>query len=117
MTVESLATCLRQLMSSHETRQRMGKAARITAQKYAPEYIYDQWEQLLQIAASRKGNTQLSRLYQDELLSPEEETWRNMMREILRRPNVLLQNRQIFRRFLRRHPSLKNIIKKVIRKF
>lgn len=117
MTVESLATCLRQLMSSYETRQRMGKAARITAQKYAPEYIYDQWEQLLQIAASRKGNTQLSRLYQDELLSPEEETWRNTMREILRRPNVLLQNRQIFRRFLRRHPSLKNIIKKVIRKF
>lgn len=117
MTAESLAASLRQLMADPDLRRSMGQRARQDARAFAPSVIYDQWEQLLQITASRKGNTQLSRLYHDELISPEEETWRNMMREILRRPNVLLQNRQIFRRFLRRHPSLKSIIKEVMRKF
>lgn len=116
MTAVDLAQCLRRLMEDEQLRQRLGQAALATAQEYAPERIYDQWEELILTAAARKGQTQLARLYQDEPLSPEEEAWRNTMREIVQRPNVLLQNRQIFRRILRRYPRLKNIIKKLMRK-
>lgn len=116
MTAVDLAQCLRRLMEDEQLRQRLGQAALATAQEYAPERIYDQWEELILTAAARKGQTQLARLYQDEPLSPEEEAWRNTMREIVQRPNVLLQNRQIFRRILRRYPRLKSIIKKLMRK-
>lgn len=116
MTAASLAQSLRRLMEDKQLRQRLGQAALATAQEYTPERIYDQWEELIQIAVARKGQSQLSRLNQDETLSPEEEAWRNTMREIVQRPNVLLQNRQIFRRFLRRHPKLKNFIKSIVNK-
>lgn len=116
MTAASLAQSLQRLMEDKPLRQRMGQSALVTAQEYAPEHIYDQWEQLIQAAAARKGQTQLARLYQDIFLSPEEESWRDTMREIVKRPNVLLQNKQIFRRILRRHPHLKAVMKKILRK-
>lgn len=116
MTAAGLAQSLHRLMENEQLRQRLGQAALATAQEYTPEHIYDQWEELIQIAVARKGQSQLSRLNQDETLSPEEEAWRNTMREIVQRPNVLLQNRQIFRRFLRRHPKLKNFIKSIVNK-
>lgn len=116
MTAADLAQSLRRLMEDEYLRQRMGQAALDTAKEYAPEHIYDQWEKLIQAAAARKGQTQLARLYQDEPLSPEEEAWRNTMREIIQRPNVLLQNRQIFRRILRRYPRLKKFLKLLINK-
>lgn len=116
MTAADLAQSLRRLMEDEYLRQRMGQAALDTAKEYAPEHIYDQWEKLIQAAAVRKGQTQLARLYQDEPLSPEEEAWRNTMREIIQRPNVLLQNRQIFRRILRRYPRLKKFLKLLINK-
>lgn len=116
MTAADLAQSLRRLMEDEQLRQRMGQSALVTAQEYAPEHIYDQWEQLIQATAACKGKSQLSHLYQDELLSPEEETWRNTMREIIQRPNVLLQNNQIFRRILRRYPRLKAVVKKILGK-
>lgn len=116
MTATGLAQSLHRLMEDEHLRQRMGQTALNTAQKYAPECIYNQWEELIQTAVARKGQSQLSRLYQDESISPEEEAWRNTMREIVQRPNVLLQNRQIFRRFLRRHPQLKKFIKLLFNK-
>lgn len=116
MTAADLAQCLRRLMEDEQLRQRLGQAALATGQEYAPERIYDQWEELILTAAARKGQTQLARLYQDEPLSPEEEAWRNTMREIIQRPNVLLQNRQIFRRILRRYPRLKKFLKLLINK-
>ena len=105
MTAASLAQSLRRLMQDADLRQRMGTAARESAKAFAPELIYNQWEAMLFQAVARKGQTQLSRLYDDSILSPEEEAWRKTMRAVLKRPNVLLQNRQIFRRFLRRHPA------------
>lgn len=114
MTAASLAQSLRRLMEDAPLRQRMGTAARESARAFAPERIYDQWEAMLVQAAARKGQTQLSKLYSDENCSPEEAAWRATMREVLQRPNVLLQNRQIFRRFLRRHPALKSALKRVL---
>ena len=116
MTAASLAQSLRRLMEDRQLRQRLGQAALATAQEYEPEHIYAQWEQLIQTATARKGQTQLARLYQDIPLSLEERIWRDTMREIVQRPNVLLQNTQIFRRFLRRHPQLKSFIKSLLNK-
>lgn len=113
MTAASLAQSLRCLMEDKVLRQRMGQAAQISAQEYSPEHIYDQWEQLLLETATCKGNTQLSQLDKDILLLPEEDVWREKMREILRRPNILLQNNQIFRRILRRYPKVKDFIKRL----
>lgn len=115
MTSESLARSLRQLMENADLRQRMGTAARKTSMAYAPQRIYDQWEELIRFTASRKGRTRLAAL-DSKALSAEEEVWKATMRTLLARKNLLLRDSQILRRLLRRHPRIKILIKQLLRK-
>lgn len=49
---EGLAAALRELMESRENRVAMGKAARASMETFAPERIWDRWEELLQKVAA-----------------------------------------------------------------
>lgn len=51
----ALATGLRILMEDREKRIRMGDAASKTMRQYAPDKIWNQWEQLLREAAEKRG--------------------------------------------------------------
>lgn len=46
--VEPLAEALDKLMSDQELRMRMGAAAKADMARYAPEKIWDQWEELME---------------------------------------------------------------------
>jgi glycosyltransferase involved in cell wall biosynthesis len=45
--VEPLADALEKLMGNQALRARMGRAAKVAMQAYAPEKIWDQWEALM----------------------------------------------------------------------
>lgn len=59
MTAAALATTLEPLLADAALRARLGAAARASMQAYAPEKIYDQWEEIIRKAASFKGHTRL----------------------------------------------------------
>ena len=56
-TPQSLAMALDRLMGDPELRARMGKAAKKECAKYAPDKIYDQWENLFFEMAELKNRT------------------------------------------------------------
>lgn len=116
MTPESLANSLRPLMENPALRQSLGERARLDALDFSPDRIYDQWEHLLQETASHKGNTQLQLLDCHSTLNAESEIWRAQMSSLCARKNLLLQNSQLLRRFIWRHPRLKAWIKRLLRK-
>lgn len=51
---QPLADALDRLMGDRELRVTMGKAARLSMRKYAPELIWDQWEELINSVAQAK---------------------------------------------------------------
>lgn len=59
MTVASLADALAVLMKNAALREQMGKCGQETVKKYAPETIYDTWEDLLISVAKLNGRTHL----------------------------------------------------------
>lgn len=117
MTAESLAKELYPVMKDNILRQKLGYNARKTALKYAPGIIYDQWEDLLYKTASYKNHTQLQLLNKFSLLSPEDKEWCDYMQNIFSRKNILLKDYQIIRRFIKKHPHIKNFIKRLLKKF
>ncbi len=60
MTEQSLAACLRLLMKNPAMRQKMGARGQTMLARYAPERVYDQWENLFRRAQTAKGNTCLN---------------------------------------------------------
>ena len=62
MTAERLAAQLAMLMRDEDLRRRFGERARDLCSRYAPEPVYDQWEDLLRETAACKGNTRLQSL-------------------------------------------------------
>lgn len=61
-TAASLAEALAQLMSDAGKRKRMGASAKREAEKYAPDLIYDQWEELFYETARLKGATVMNEM-------------------------------------------------------
>ena len=53
--VQSLADALDRLMGDRELRVNMGKAAKLSMKQYAPELIWDKWEELLERVYYGKG--------------------------------------------------------------
>ena len=53
---DALAQKLKQLMADRELRIRMGKNTHEEMMKYAPEKIWNQWEQLLKNISSSEEN-------------------------------------------------------------
>jgi glycosyltransferase involved in cell wall biosynthesis len=115
MTAESLAASLCALMENESLRRTMGENARRATDVYGPERVFDAWEALLEKTAARRGKTRLRECLSGRADKPEIERHYALMREILRRKNVLLQNSQWARRIARRYPLLKKMIRPVRR--
>lgn len=104
-------------MENGSLRQRMGQNAKIEAQKYAPEKIYDAWEKLLYEAAACKGHTALQACLSGEYDNdPEKAKHAALLRKLLQRKNVLLRDDQWLRRFIRRYRWLTDLVR-LARKF
>ena len=117
MTAESLAKTLYPIMKDGCLRQKLGSNARQTALQYAPEVIYDQWEALLYSIAKHKNQTQLQLLKNKNLLNLKDRELYDEIQKLFSRKNILLKNHQVIRRFVKRHPNIKNFIKSLLRKF
>ena len=83
---ECLAATLDKLMADAAMRRRLGEKARQTAQRYAPERIFDQWETLLAEMAGRKGHTAMDG-FADEPFATRAELSRLARQEWLFRQN------------------------------
>lgn len=114
MTAAELAHSLRSLMLDETLRHRIGKAAKISAQAYAPQHIYDQWEKLIYTTASHKGHTQLNKL-REPALTPMDISAQKTLYDIFSRQNLMLKDSQIIKRFFRHHPKIKRIIKYILK--
>ena len=66
-----------------EAREAMGRAAKESFLRFAPEDIFDQWEALFRQAAAKKGNTVLERAVLEQWTS---ELLGQAMQEIISRP-------------------------------
>ncbi|MDR2055728.1 MAG: glycosyltransferase, partial [Desulfovibrio sp.] len=110
MNAESLALSLRALMENEALRRAMGGNARRAADVYAPERIFDAWETLLRETAACGGNTRLRECLSARAGDPEIKRHYALMRELLRRKNVLLRDSQWARRIVRRYPPLKKAL-------
>jgi len=80
--VANLREELRKLMSSAELREELGKKAWQDSKQFAPETIYDQWEQLFYEAAEYKNDP--DRLFREQMaIDPERAMHARRMREKL----------------------------------
>lgn len=64
-----LADVLDKLLGDAELRARLGKAGKAACSDYAPDKIFDQWENLFYEAAALKGNTAMDAFYQEPFAS------------------------------------------------
>lgn len=114
MTAADLAHTLRYVMSDENLRKRMGESAQISAQSYAPQRIYDQWENLIYITASYKGHTHLANLMKPAENS-DEIIFHRILYDIFSRKNLMLKDKQLIKRFFRKHQRLKKTIKHILK--
>ncbi len=69
MTVEAMAKGLERLVLNADLRQKLGENARLSVQKYETNKIFDAWEELINNAAAKKGNTALDAFVHEPLAS------------------------------------------------
>ncbi len=69
MTPQSLADTLSKAMGSATLRNTLAQGAVQTAQEYAPEQIFDQWEALLRATATSKGHTRMDAFSEEPFAS------------------------------------------------
>lgn len=110
MTVESLCAALRALMIDAEARRRMGENARKSAQRFAPERVYDAWEKLFLRTAAMKGRTRLQTLEQREAWPSEAAASLALLRAWLGRRFLFLPDSAWLKLFFVRRPKLKRLV-------
>jgi glycosyltransferase involved in cell wall biosynthesis len=88
-TPEALADTLARLMEDEGARKRMGERGHELLARFAPEKVYDQWEDMLRHTAGYKGNTRMQRVERGEEVcrDAEEERLLAEFAEIVRRPH------------------------------
>nr|WP_256753066.1 glycosyltransferase family 4 protein [Mesorhizobium sp. Mes31] len=58
--VDALAAGLRRLLGDENLRQRLGAAAGVSAARFTPEYVMQNWDQVIRAALASRGNKELS---------------------------------------------------------
>lgn len=66
---DALALALATLMKNPELRKKMGAAGKAACMEYAPDKIYDQWENLFQKMTSIKGRTAMDAMREEPFAS------------------------------------------------